>query len=372
MNNASLLATLPKPQPSGGQDNYDSIIQKRLNASPFCAENYRRFKQTNNHAAEINYLPVRLDIENVSRCNFACSMCQVSLWDKGVRANDMSFDTFCSLIDDLPSLVEIKIQGFGEPLLAAYTFFEMIKYARNQLLWVRSTINGSLLHVNNNVSKIIDSDINEVTISLDGATKATFESIRHKSNFDQVVRNSELIASELIKRGSSHILKFNTTLQSLNFHEQRSLIDLVSSIGGSNLTFTYSISEFGDPEWHKRNDSKEMSLFLDYNECVDLVSYATSKGVNLTFWAGLDKYNASKGDICPWPFSRLYISSDARLVPCCIIGNPDTYEFNSDRTDTLGNQVKDLWNSSTMKQFREAHINNDIPDVCKYCYVNCK
>jgi len=42
-------------------------------------------------SAEVGYLPIKLGIENVSRCNFAGVMCAVGEWQKGRRAADMSF-----------------------------------------------------------------------------------------------------------------------------------------------------------------------------------------------------------------------------------------------------------------------------------------
>ena len=106
--------------------------------------------------ADVDYLPVKLDIENVSRCNFRCTMCQVSEWPKGRRARDMTLDEFKRLIDQQYSLVEIKIQGQGEPTLQGDDFIAMISYARSKAIWVRVITNGSLLHLRDNYKKLID------------------------------------------------------------------------------------------------------------------------------------------------------------------------------------------------------------------------
>jgi pyrroloquinoline quinone biosynthesis protein E len=95
----------------------------------------------------VEYLPIKLDIENISRCNFRCTMCVVSDWEKGKRGEDMSLEEFQRLIDEQYGLVEIKLQGIGEPTMQGDVFFEMIKYARARHIWVRTTTNASLLHV---------------------------------------------------------------------------------------------------------------------------------------------------------------------------------------------------------------------------------
>ena len=143
--------------------------------------------------SNLPYLPIKLDIENVSRCNFHCTMCQVSDWPKNKRAEDMELEDFKRLIDEQYGLFEIKIQGMGEPLLGKDKFFDMIAYSRSKNIWVRTITNAALLHLNNNYKKLIDSGVNEVQLSVDGTTKDTFEKIRRGSKFEQIKLNCKLI-----------------------------------------------------------------------------------------------------------------------------------------------------------------------------------
>ncbi len=105
----------------------------------------------------------------------------------------MSFDDFTALLEAQYGLIEIKLQGMGEPLLAADIYFSMIEYARRRHIWVRSTVNGSLLHLKDNYKRLIDSDICEIQVSVDGATKPTYEKIRRGGKFAMVTRNCGLL-----------------------------------------------------------------------------------------------------------------------------------------------------------------------------------
>ena len=58
----------------------------------------------------------------------------------------MSLDDFKNIVDTQYGLIEIKLNGLGEPTLQGDDFFEMIKYARQKKIWVRITTNASLLH----------------------------------------------------------------------------------------------------------------------------------------------------------------------------------------------------------------------------------
>src|SRR2546422_874407 len=172
------LRELPAPEPAAGLDAYQRERELALATSPRRRENYEKYIRSSRRSAAVDYLPIKLDIENVSRCNFRCTMCVVSDWPKGKREEDMSLENFQRLIDEQYGLFEIKLQGIGEPTMQGDVFFEMIKYARARHIWVRTTTNASLLHVKENYKKLVDTDVNEIQISIDGADAAKFESIQ--------------------------------------------------------------------------------------------------------------------------------------------------------------------------------------------------
>src|SRR3990167_9005224 len=113
----------------------------------------------------------------------------------------MTLEEFKSLIDEQYGLLEIKLNGIGEPLMAGDVFFEMIRYAREKRIWVRITTNASLLHLRGNAQKLVDSGVNEIDISIDGADAPTFEGIRIQSDFDQVSKNCQLLNDYCLERG---------------------------------------------------------------------------------------------------------------------------------------------------------------------------
>jgi sulfatase maturation enzyme AslB (radical SAM superfamily) len=58
----------------------------------------------------------------------------------------MPLEAFKNLLKEQYGAIEIKLQGMGEPLLQRDDFFKMIEYARSTYIWVRITINASLVH----------------------------------------------------------------------------------------------------------------------------------------------------------------------------------------------------------------------------------
>ncbi len=181
--------SLPAPVPTAGTKAYQNERRYCLELDDRKKANFELYQSSKHSNKIVKHLPIKLDIENVSRCNFRCVMCAVSDWDKSQRADDMSLDDFKRLVDENYGLVEIKLQGLGEPTMQGDDYFEMIKYARERHIWVRTVTNGSLLHLNDNIKKIVEAGSNEIQISIDGATSEVFEAVRRGSNFELVIDN---------------------------------------------------------------------------------------------------------------------------------------------------------------------------------------
>lgn len=357
------LSGLPAPEPVPDANTYLRERRISLSRSTRRLKNYITYTRSARRSAQVDYLPIRLDFENVSRCNFACTMCTVSEWHKGTRAADMPVEDFKRLIDEQYGLVEIKIQGLGEPTMQRDNYFEMIRYARSKNIWVRTTTNASLLHLHNNYKKLVDSGVNEIQISIDGADKETFESIRRQSDFNRVVSNCKLINSYCESKGIERT-KMWTCVQKGNRHQLSQLVDLAHEMGFKSMGFSLNLVDFGVERWREINDSVTVEGSFTRREADELMAKGRDLGIKVRFWSVTQKYTVDNpANMCPWPFERAYISSDLRIVPCCIIGNPDVSELGSARENFSG-----AWFGKEMRDFRQAHLDGDVPKVCESCY----
>ena len=98
---------------------------------------------------------------------------------------------------------------------------------------------------------------------------------------------------------------------------------------------------------------------------MELVELGKNEGIEVTFWLSNEKFESiDPSKLCPWPFERALISSDMRIVPCCMIANPEIYELGD------ANKFLEIWNGKTYQEFRKNHINRNIPDICFDCYLN--
>ncbi|MEQ8666530.1 MAG: radical SAM protein [Rhodospirillales bacterium] len=364
------LRKLPEPVPMPDAEAYHRERELCLAADPLKKKNYERYMASRRRSSQLDYLPIKLDIENVSRCNFRCTMCQVSEWHKGQRARDMTLDEFKSIIDEQRGLVEIKLQGMGEPLMQRDPFFEMIRYAREKHIWVRTVTNASLLHLKDNYKKLVDADVNELQISVDGADKATFEEIRRGSVFERVVENCKLL-NAYSREVDRMRTKMWTVVQRANRHQMTDLVNLANDMGFVSMVFALNLTNWGSDMWSERNDEVTVEDSMDTDFAWQLVKQGEKLGVRVAFWNITSKYRTDDPDtLCPWPFERAYVGSDLRVVPCCMIANPDACEIPDDGDGEFS--FTRIWNNDAYADFRRAHLEGDIPDVCLQCYESRK
>jgi MoaA/NifB/PqqE/SkfB family radical SAM enzyme len=361
------LRSLPLPVPAAGLEAYQRERALALASDPRRKANFEAYQAHQRRGAVVDYLPIKLDIENVSRCNFRCTMCVVAEWPKGQRAEDMNFDDFRRLIDEQYGLVEIKLQGIGEPLMQrGDEFFEMIRYARSKHIWVRTTTNASLLHLRDNYKKLVDTGVNEIQISIDGATKDVFEGIRVGSVFERVAANCKLINGYCREKGVE-VTKMWTVVQQANRHQLGQLVDIGQELGFTNQVFSLEVIGWGLDKWNERNASVTVEDELGLEAMLSLLEKGRAQGRRIAFWHTTEKYRTdSPSHLCPWPFERAYVASDMRVVPCCTVGNPDTYQIGPSLKGD--GSFSEVWKSDEFAEFRRAHLEGRPPQICRACY----
>ncbi|MBN2139899.1 MAG: radical SAM protein [Desulfovibrionaceae bacterium] len=303
-------------------------------------------------------LPVMMDVEPDSRCNFRCIMCARA--KEGVRSKDkprLTFDEFRRFMDTNPQFVEVKVQGVGEPLLNP-DLFDMISYAISRDTWVRTTVNGSLLHKDENYKRLIDSGIGEVQTSFDGATKEVFERIRVGSDFERIVANLKLM-NEYVATKDRDYTRMWVLLQNNNRHQLLDFIELAAGMGFRRMTYSVVLTGWGEEDCFDDLKTKAFSP----EEEARIIEVGKKEGVDVSVWNCTDRFRVGSPEtLCPVPFSRAFIASDLRIIPCGTIGYSPEVDF--------GNalEFRKHWNSKQYRRFRRAHLEGNIPKFCRECY----
>jgi len=132
--------------------------------------------------------PLSIYIENTNLCNLRCVMC-----NRGGLTRPHGFmdkDLFEKIVDEIaekqPSAT-VSLFYFGEPFVDRNLFEKITYCGRKGLSYLKLSTNGSLLGVDENYKKIVDSGLHHLVISFDAITIKEYEAIRIGSSFDRFI-----------------------------------------------------------------------------------------------------------------------------------------------------------------------------------------
>jgi radical SAM protein with 4Fe4S-binding SPASM domain len=188
-------------------------------------------------------LVVRMDITN--KCNLDCVQCTLASnrIAMGESSADMPLELFGRIADQLfPSAEMVQLSCEAEPTMHQ-RFREILEIVgRHRGTAFIMTTNGTLLP-ERTWEAIFNCNMAAVTISIDGATAATFQKIRRRGHFDRVVQTIELMQRLKAERGRSRDdyprLMINYTLMRSTLDELPAMVDLCIAWNVHRLTLQH-------------------------------------------------------------------------------------------------------------------------------------
>jgi MoaA/NifB/PqqE/SkfB family radical SAM enzyme/tetratricopeptide (TPR) repeat protein len=202
--------------------------------------------------------PAVIEFNGSNTCNLECIMC-CGENSSSIRGNIQGLPPLPKVYDEqffsdlrqfLPHLHFINFLG-GEPFLSAETnrIWDMMIEDR-LMIPCRVTTNGT--QYNHRVERALNAVPMHITVSIDGATKETYEMVRHRANFETVIANLHRFHSYTRERGTNFGISY--CLMRQNWREVGDIVLLaeyldceltISMVAGpSNCTlFTLPIPE---------------------------------------------------------------------------------------------------------------------------------
>jgi radical SAM protein with 4Fe4S-binding SPASM domain len=161
-------------------------------------------------------------------CNLRCIHCRATATELS-SPSDLSTQTACDIIDQIAEVSKpILVLSGGEPLFRS-DIFQLARYGTDKGLRVALATNGTL--VTKHVARmIVDSGVQRVAISLDGADALTHDSFRGiPGAFDAAIAGFR----NLKELGMS--VQINTTIARHNAHQLPQVLELARTIGADAL-----------------------------------------------------------------------------------------------------------------------------------------
>lgn len=181
--------------------------------------------------------PLELYVEVAARCNLRCRMCPITVDPRYQPQSGgpglFPEELFERLEPLLPTLRRVYLQGLGEPTLHPRLVDFTARLATAGVeVWV--TTNGTLVD-EALAESLARAGLARVTVSLDGATAATYERVRVRGRFADL-RRGLLALGAARRRHGRPALHLSLIGMASNLHELEALVDLCAEVGGDGVS----------------------------------------------------------------------------------------------------------------------------------------
>ena len=190
--------------------------------------------------------PVMLTLETSSICNLRCLMCPHSI---GAVDRPKHMDqSYTGMLSSFISTADwMQLHGIGEPF-ASPSFWETLKLLSPNCA---SSINSNFTLLNDSkMQLLLESNLKTINVSLDAATKETYQKIR-RYDFDIPINNIKKFVAARNDCGKSMPEIFiNMTLMRENIEELKDFVALANDLGVDAVE-VWHLNKWPDTEMNK-------------------------------------------------------------------------------------------------------------------------
>jgi len=335
--------------------------------------------------------PIQLMVDPANSCPLSCPGCVHTGnpdlksrydWPGGLLKVEC-FDGFIRLYG--PTAFGVVFYNYGEPMLNKRTP-DLIRSAKRFFL---HTCLSSNFTVPFDVEAIVDSGLNCIFASLDGATQETFATYRRGGNLETCFTNiRKLVEAKHRKESWTPYLEWKFLTFEHNIHEIDLAIDTGRELGVDEVNIAEPFAvDWDDPSIRVAETSRhgrirftdgQLKGPLDHHSSFDDPDGVVEEAVALSWVSrgeradALDQEAQPGGATCRWLYQSMTIDAKKRIHPCCmppenglnrvygIFGGTDAEGFNN------------AWLSSSRASFAnpavfEVEIARNLGGTRPYC-----
>jgi len=318
-------------------------------------------------------LPRSLYLETTSRCNSLCETCILTFGGREPQ-KDLGWEEFRRVVDQFPALDRVLLHGIGEPLLNR-DLIRMIAHLKER---------GATVLFNSNVitlgprlrQQLVESGLDELRVSLDATTPATYARVRRVDAYQRVVAHLEALvrAKHDARADRPHVSLWFTGLKD-NIEEIAGLVPLAVRVGARGINLqrlvynglglaTEAQSLYG------RLQEREAALIHATEEAARAAgiefsaSGATAPEISLT-----PSHADRPWSACRRPWSLVYVTVHGNVLPCCIAPWITGHYEGIILGNLFRQSLEEIWWGAPYLEFRTAIQTDRPPEPCRGCGV---
>lgn len=305
------------------------------------------------------FYPRFIEVEVTTRCPLKCIMCEHTFWQE--KSQDMTLAQLKGIVEQFPRLKWIGLTGIGSSFVNP-DFLAMIKYVKGRKLYLE--LYDTFFLINGWAAKtLVETGVDRMIVSIDAATKKTYEKIRVNANFDTVIKNIKRL-QEIKKWSKSPYpeIVFHYVICKLNLGEVLPFIDLVKKLsGGEKTSILFSGILHNFPEISH--------LWVEITD--NLTKKANKKGeelgIRITWNRNVPTQREPIQKCNEWLMPFIFV--DGTVIPCCATNEANLRDFQ--RKTSMGNvfrtPFKRIWEGEKYQNLRQMIREGKIPPACRIC-----
>ncbi len=334
-----------------------------------------KFLRRNKKSDFLSRTPTAIQFSLTSVCNLRCIMChQEADWLpenflRLLEGEENIFSRFLKIEPLLAQAAHLSLTGGGEPFLDPNLFKILEVTSKYPDCNISFNTNGTIFD-EEKIRKLIQHNLTQLDISLDSPNKGTFEQIRRKANFDQIIENIKRIKEiKSSLRSDKPKLVINMVVMRRNLEELPQMVSFVRDLGLEGLTIFYA------QIYRKDLYQESISLHKDLVKEVMLQTYQKASRLKVDLVEVISEPLGIKiGDKvedsrikrigmppCRFAWDNLYVFPNGNIRFCCysspILGNLDYQSLEA------------IWNGKKAQEVRQILTSGGFPRECHYCYL---
>jgi MoaA/NifB/PqqE/SkfB family radical SAM enzyme len=286
-------------------------------------------------------------VEPTTECNLKCPLCPVPshMHRPGIR---MAPHAYREVVDDIAGHArQIDLWNFGEPFLHP-EIFDMIRYAEERGVRVRVSTNSTFLR-EEDVERIVASDLSAIIVCLDGASKATHERYRIGSRFEEVSAGIQRLGHRRHALGRTRpFIRLQFLVFSYNEHEIDRMIELAESMRVDQL----ALKNVSLGSWVREHLRTRMARNLLPRSDKYRKYRVDEERVELKL----------QDPTCSWAYENGVVLANGDVTTCCYDANGDHVFANVHRDGGL----MAILGSEKMREVRTQILGRELP-LCATC-----
>ena len=294
--------------------------------------------------------PVRVKINTGYRCNLRCPLCPSGLKVPG-NSKDLTINDVQFLFGRLGRFYYVSLFGWSESFLVK-DIFKSISYLKKmgKIVDIDSNLNIRKEEI---VRQIEESELDFLSVSLDGVDQESYSTYRYGGSFELVVRNIERFRAAptgpkkiewqylISKKNIQYVEKAKVMAEELG-------IPICFYNIGMYLDMFYENTTQLERQWRTDGQIEQMGNFC------------------------------KPGEVCTYMYNDPFIDPDGRVYPCCNAARTPELLLEKGYQNVFGNlhdnTLFEIWNNEYYQTMRclfagRKWEGKDVKPICLMCKV---